>query len=152
MKLMILFFLLNSLVFSQNSDWINYNISNSPFENNWISAIDIDQSGNKWFAIYGRGVGKFDGDDWTVYDTTHSFLPSSLAWTIRIDQDQTKWIGCGTNDGGLVKYDGVNRELYNMSNSGLPDNMVHSITFDEKRYMWIGTLQGGLARFDYEDE
>ena len=151
MKVILSFFLMNIVLFSQHDVWTNYNSSNSPLGQNWVSSIAIDLDGSKWFATYEGGLAKLDSTEWTIYDTTVSFLPHNLVWTVQVDSSNKKWIGCGAY-GGLVKYDGINKTLYDTSSSGLPDNMVHSITFEDSNYIWIGTLQGGVARFDGEDE
>ena len=152
MKTLFVFFFISTLLHGQTDEWVNYNTSNSPLGINWVSAIAIDLDGSKWFSTYEGGLAKLDGEEWTIYDTTNSFLPHNLVWTVRIDSSGTKWIGCGTFYGGLVKYDGMNKTLYDSSNSGLPDNMVHSITFEDTSYIWVGTIQGGVARFDGEEE
>jgi ligand-binding sensor domain-containing protein len=65
----------------------------------------------------GGGLAKFDGVNWTVYNTSNSGLPYNYVFAIAIDGQGNKWIG--TNGGGLAKFDGVNWTVYNTSNSGL---------------------------------
>ncbi len=66
------------------------------------------------------GLAKFDGTNWTVYNTSNSGLPDNYVSSIAIDGSGNKWIG--TWHGGLAKFDGTNWTVYNTSNSGLPDN------------------------------
>jgi ligand-binding sensor domain-containing protein len=72
---------------------------------------------NSWWRI-----AKFDGINWTVYNTSNSGLPNDWVWAIAIDLEGNKWIG--TLGGGLAKFDGINWTVYNTSNSGLPYNDV----------------------------
>jgi len=81
--------------------------------------------------------------------TVEDGLPNNSVWIITQDYLGFMWF---TTSSGLVKYDGVTKTLYDSSNSGLPDNMIHSITFEDSAYIWLGTLQGGVARFDRNDE
>ena len=82
-------------------------------------------------------MAKFDGTNWTVYNTSNSGLPNNYVCSLAIDGSGNKWIG---TNGGLAKFDGTNWTVYNTSNSGLPDNSVHSITIDESGNKWIGTV------------
>ncbi len=96
---------------------------------------------DKW-----RRTAKFDGVNWTVYNTSNSGLPDNYVLTIAIDGGGNKWIGTGW--GGVAKFDGVNWTVYNTSNSGLPSNYVRAIAIDGQGNKWIGTGYGGLAKFD----
>jgi hypothetical protein len=107
-------------------------------------AIAIDEEGgSKWIGTYGGGLAKFDGVNWTVYNTSNSKLPDNRVYAIAIDGQGNKWIG--TYGGGLAKFDGVNWTVYNTSNSKLPDNYVWIIVIDGVGNKWIGTWGGGLA-------
>ena len=125
---------------------------------NAIDKIVIDKSGCKWmsafptlggyedgFIIGGKGLIKFDGTTWTVYDTTNSGLPDNNITSIAIDNNGNKWIGTYY---GLVKFDGATWTVYDRSNSGLPDNYVTSIAIDNNGNKWIGTYGHGLACFN----
>jgi ligand-binding sensor domain-containing protein len=61
--------------------------------------------GNKWIGTDGGGLAKFDGVNWTVYNTSNSGLPGNSVNAIAIDGQGNKWIG--TYGGGLAKFDGV---------------------------------------------
>jgi sugar lactone lactonase YvrE len=111
---------------------------------NYVNAIAIDGQGNKWIGTWDGGLAKFDGVNWTVYNTSNSGLPDNYVFAIAIDGQGNKWIG--TNS-GLVKFDGVNWSLYNTSNSKLPSNFVYAIAIDEQGNKWIGTNRG-LTKFD----
>jgi ligand-binding sensor domain-containing protein len=58
------------------------------------------------------GLAKFDGVNWTVYNTSNSGLPDNDVTAIAIDGGGNKWIG--TYGGGLAKFDGVNWTVYNI--------------------------------------
>jgi ligand-binding sensor domain-containing protein len=135
-------------------NWTVYNTSNSGLPSNNVRAIAVDGQGNKWIGTesywngstyVGGGLAKFDGVNWTVYNTSNSGLPNNDVTAIAIDGQGNKWIGTGR---GLAKFDGVNWTVYNTSNSGLPDNSVWAIAIDGQGNKWIGTWFGGLAKFD----
>ena len=153
--LLLLVFLLVSLsLHAQNPEWINYNSSNSGLTSDHVSSIAIDGLGNKWIGTYpyytgpnevvGGGVAKFDGINWTVYNTSNSGLPNNYINSIAIDNSGNKWIG---TEGGLAKFDGTNWIVYTYFDSGLPSNNIVAIAIDNAGILWIGT-SGGLAKFD----
>jgi hypothetical protein len=112
----------------------------------YVRAIAIDGQGNKWIGTWrGGGLVKFDGVNWTVYNTSNSGLPYNWVNAIAIDGQGNKWIGTGW---GLAKFDGVNWTVYKTSNSGLPGDWVWAIAIDGQGNKWIGTDGGGLAKFD----
>jgi ligand-binding sensor domain-containing protein len=133
------------------TNWTHYNIYNltSYSASNDVRAIAIDEGGNKWIGtiynyFYGYGgLVKFDGVNWTVYQTSNSGLPNNNVWAIFIDREGNKWIG---TDGGLAKFDDFSWAVYNTSNSRLPNNNVRVIV-DIEGNKWIGTEGGGLAIF-----
>ncbi|MDD5528643.1 MAG: T9SS type A sorting domain-containing protein [bacterium] len=132
--------------------WTIYDTSNSPLPDIRVSAIALEGS-NVWVGtlgdVYagghpGGGLAKFDGTNWTLYDTLNSGLPDNWITAIAIEGNN-KWIG--DYDDGLVKFDGTNWTVYDTLNSGLPDNDVRVITIDGNN-KWIGTWGGGIAKFD----
>ena len=50
---------------------------------------------------WGGGLAKFDGTNWTVYNTSNSGLPDNDVSSLAIDGSGNKWIGTG---GGLAVY------------------------------------------------
>jgi ligand-binding sensor domain-containing protein len=73
---------------------------NSGLPSNRVYAIAIDKQGNKWIGT-SAGLVKFDGVNWTVYNTSNSELPSNWVYSIAIDGQGNKWIG---TDGELAVY------------------------------------------------
>jgi ligand-binding sensor domain-containing protein len=91
---------------------------------------------------------KFDGVNWTVYNTSNSGLPyNELVNAIAVDGQGNKWIGTWMVEGlqSLMELIG---QFITHSNSGLPDNYVYAIAIDGQGNKWIGTNGGGLAKFD----
>jgi ligand-binding sensor domain-containing protein len=119
----------------------NYDTS---LPDNDVTSIAIDALNNKWIGTYGGGLAKFDGVNWTVYNTSNSGLPHNNVNAIAIDGQGNKWIGTVGSPGvvgGLAKFDGVNWTVYNIY-------YVRAIAIDGQGNKWIGTEYGGLAKFD----
>lgn len=141
------------------SKWTVYNVDNSGLPSNSVSSIVIDNNRNIWVGTGGNltaanytssaGLAKFDGADWTVFNTDNSDLPGNDIYCLAVDKNNNIWMGLGYEhkDKGLVKFDGTNWTVYNEDNSELPDNEVRTIFIDDNDIRWIGTNHG-LARFD----
>jgi hypothetical protein len=115
--------------------------------NNSVSATAFDSDGNKWIGT-SSGLTKFDGTNWTVYNTSNSGIPSNSVWGLAIDGGDIIWIA--TFGGGLVKFDGTNWTTYNTGNSSIPTNYLYFVTTDASGNKWIGS-GNGLIKFDGTD-
>jgi hypothetical protein len=102
-----------------------------------------------WIGTVGGGLVKFDGTNWTVFNTANSGLPSNLIWPIVVDAYDDIWIG--TYNSGLTMFDGSNWTVYNTSNSDLPDNTINCLAIDASADIWIATQSGGLAVYHPEE-
>ncbi len=133
-----------------------YNQFNSGLPTPNVFSLAIDASNNKWFGTGGgptgtteaiqpgAGLVKFDGTNWTVYNTSNSGLANNTVRALYIDAAGVIWAGTYS---GLSKFDGVTWTTFNKINSGLPSDSVTSITVDNFGKKWIGTFHG-LASFD----
>jgi ligand-binding sensor domain-containing protein len=111
-----------------------------------VTSIAVDSDGYLWIGTIRDGLVKFDGTNWTRYDTSNSDIPNENIRSIDIDGSGFKWIG--TWGGGLVRFDDINWTTYDTSNSGLPSIYVLSIAIDGDGTKWIGTYLGGLTKYD----
>jgi hypothetical protein len=106
------------------------------------TALEIDNFNNKWIGSY-KGLLKFDGSTFVLFDTLNSAIPSSKVNAIAFDTINNGWIG--TNK-GIAKFDGINWTVYNKFNSGLISDTILSIVC-QGNIIWIGTAKG-LSKFD----
>jgi len=110
-----------------------------------IRYIAIDAQNNKWFSCSvaggSTGVCKFDGINWTTYNTSNSGLVDNYVYAIITDVQGNIWFG---TNGGISKFDGVNWTNYSYS-TGLS---VMSIAIDTYGNKWFGISNGGIRKFD----
>ncbi len=81
------------------------------------------------------------------YLTPQNELAHGCIQSIIQDSDGFMWFA---TEGGLNRYDGYEMKLF-----PLPDNFIHSIvedTIDEEKYLWVCTKNGGLIKFNRENE
>jgi ligand-binding sensor domain-containing protein len=122
-----------------------YNKANSPLTDNAIYKIVVDNKNVKWFGTANIGLVRFDGTNWTIYDTLNTPLPSLAIRDMDVDANNNLWISTYSN-GGLIKYDGNSWTSYTTANSNLPDNEIGDMLVDGT-IIWVTTNQG-LAKFD----
>jgi ligand-binding sensor domain-containing protein len=148
----------NGVIKYDGTHWTAYNSSNSGLAGDLVSAIAIDNAGDKWFGT-DSGVSKYDGISWTTYNTTNSGLANNSVEAIVIDSAGNKWFGFGFDGGGVSEFDGINWITYNTSNSGLAANTVYAIAIDSAGNKWFGTgadmdfadgsiVGGGVSEYD----
>ncbi len=155
------------LVKFDGTTWTVYNSANSGMPYNLVSSIAIDDNGTVWIGLlqyihtdFGDytegGLAKFDGTDWTLFDTSNSGLPYEGVSSVSIDGNGSVWMATESQwnwnlyyyyDAELVKFDGTTWTVYDTTNSGLPDNYINDIALDQSGIKWIGT-DDGLAAFD----
>lgn len=132
---------------ADNTDWLNYNSTNTAFPDNGYKSIAIDRNSNKWIGTEYRGLFLYDGANWKVYNTGNSSLPSNVINSLFYDKNNYLWIA--TSGGGLVRKDSLDHwTIFNRTNSGIPSNDVSTVMSDSVGQIWVGTRGGGLAVMD----
>ncbi|MDI6851272.1 MAG: T9SS type A sorting domain-containing protein, partial [bacterium] len=76
------------------TNWTVYRTSNSGLPDNWVTAIAIDASGNKWIgifdrglAVYGPGVGVEEGSNYNARNGIMKVYSNPLTGITRIIYD-----------------------------------------------------------------
>lgn len=85
------------------------------------NVLDCDPQGNAWVAFYLSGFGKFDGSNWTVYNTSNSALRTNTIRALCHDHQNYLWLA---TDSGLARFDGTTWMWYDSSNTILGTNHI----------------------------
>ncbi len=123
-------------IFSQNTNYILYNTSNSGLPVNWVHSFAIDRTNNIWIGTYWNGLVKYDGNT----RSTYSLCGPDFVTAIAVDRDNNLWVGACD----LYKFDGNNWITYSLP-SGCG---INEIIIDENNIKWIGDICGHLIMFD----
>lgn len=123
-----------------------FDVSNSAikplkYDKNRASSIRhaaLDNKNNLWLAA-GWDAYKFDGANWTVFDS----INSPIIWPRKIFADNQNNVYL-TSWRGLAKYDGEKWTVIDTSNSKLPSNKISGVYVDSKNQLWIGTFDGNI--------
>ncbi|KAA3596273.1 MAG: T9SS C-terminal target domain-containing protein [Calditrichaeota bacterium] len=111
---------------------------------NYVTSIAIGSNNTKWIGT-GKGISKFDGSNWTSYNSLNSGLIYNYVTDIAFDVNGDVWI---STENGVSMFDGTNWINYDSSNSGLSNNNVNSILIDSSGNKWFGIYTGGVSKFD----
>ncbi len=150
-------------------NWTTYNMENTSLTSNLISDIDFDKNGNLWcgLGLYVKydnegnptttegGLARFDGNNWSIYNSQNSGLPFNNVMSIAIDSADILWVSIrdpmnvGIEYGwGLTKFDGNMWTTFNINNSPLTSNTIFDIKVDKDNNLWLSTCSGGLVKYD----
>lgn len=103
---------------------------------NFVLSVAVDTAGNKWFGTANGGLSKYDGLNWTTYNTDDG-LPYHRVPVITLHPNGNLLIGAGSS---VVVFNGS-------SFSGLPVGgptaAVTAITVDNSQNIWVGTADFG---------
>jgi hypothetical protein len=102
----------------------------------WTTGLAVDKANNVWVQSFDYII-KYDGRQWTRFDTTNS--PLKLVQNICVDRNGTIWF-CTFQ--GLIKYDGNNWTKYNTSNSKIASDNVKDVYIGNNEILWIATDKG----------
>jgi ligand-binding sensor domain-containing protein len=125
------------LIRYNTSETVIYNSTNSIIsDTSVIYDIAVDSKNNIWISC--EGLIKFDGSDFTKYNSVNTPMPEDFISSIAIDSKDNIWFSSSRwRQGGLVKYDNSNWTVYTPDNSELPVNLVQSITIDKNDDVWL---------------
>ncbi|MGE5430648.1 MAG: two-component regulator propeller domain-containing protein [Syntrophomonadaceae bacterium] len=144
-----------------DTSWTVFNTSNKKIPSDVVNSAAIDKNGNIWIAmeylhvefdsLIRGGIGKYDGNNWTFYNSGNSGLISLSPKTITFDGANQLW----TAENNLEIYDGKNWRSYTPNKKSLPYQDVNSINFDYSGTMWISMgspfydIKGGsMVKYD----
>ena len=128
------------LIRYNENETIFYNPKNSVLSDDFIIwDMAVDKNDNVWIGV-SCGVWKFDGEEFTLYNSKNTAMPEDIVWKIAVDSKNNIWMAsCRFRQGGLVKYDGTEWTAYTPDNSLLPANSIHGITVDQLDNVWLSS-------------
>ncbi len=106
-------------------------------ENIRVTSMAVDAGNAIWLGTW-RGLLKFDGVNWTVYDTTKGF-PDEFAISVAVEGGSVIWAGTYR---GAARLNGSAWTVFSTSNSGLVSDTVLWIAADSYSNVWFGTPRG----------
>ena len=116
-----------------------YNSENSGFSGG-DNDIAVDKNDNVWIGA--GGVWKFDGTEFTFYNSQNTAMPENYVRSMAVDSKNNIWMtSCRFQQGGLVKYDGTEWTVYTPQNSPLPGSLIYDIAIDKSDNVWLAMFE-----------
>lgn len=132
-KIIIIFVLLVlETINAQQMEWIIYDTTNSGLPANQVQAIAIDENNIKWIGTT-KGLVRFDGLIWEVFNTDNSEIPSSVIHSLYAD---SKGVLVGT-DSGLTKFNGEKWILFDKEKTIFESQLIVDIIKDKADNYWV---------------
>jgi hypothetical protein len=107
------------------------------------TALTIDNAGNTWVGFNQHvGLGKFDGTNWTMFDTTNTPMTSATVTALATQAGTTIWVATSTSQvtGELFSYNGSTWIDHTIS---VNFNYVNVLAADNATgVIWVGTKAG----------
>jgi ligand-binding sensor domain-containing protein len=110
--------------------------------NEYVFAVGIDRSGNKWFGTNAGGVSRYKDGQWKTFFPMHGLADY---WIYAFAQQKSgdfwigTWAGANRVDGKTGKFTTYVKELVN--------EWVYGIAVDAADRVWFGT-EGGVSMYD----
>ncbi len=74
-----------------------------------VNSIEESPAGDMWFAVWGKGLWKYDGVNWKNLPNAFGTNEDTIIWDLNYDSRDNLWI-CSNK--GLIRYDGISGYKY----------------------------------------
>ena len=120
-----------------NDSWVLFKVSKVSEDR--VNSLLPDGQGGIWVGTEDGLIHFFDHENWDIFNTSNSDLPSNYVYSLADAGKNGIW--AGTERGFvLLQFDG-GMHVLDMSNSDLPSNDIRSIEPDQGG-IWLGTYEG----------
>ena len=120
----------------------------------YVNELRFAADGSVWLATYG-GLVHYDGDTWTVYNTSNSPLLHNKVTDIDLDADGHVWVnnsGVQTTAAAIFEFDGVNWTMFHVGQElpfDPPWNQLSDVIVDHNGHVWVSNdVLNGVAEYD----
>jgi len=135
----------NVSVFQDGEFVRSYGVSDG-LGGDWPEYLDVDRLGRVWVGDFlPAGVSMFDGENWTVFNTLNSGLPSNEIGGIAAAADGSVYF---TTGGGLARYKNGLWSCYTGAESSVINNDISSVAVNDRGQLFYGTGSGQLGYYD----
>ncbi len=131
-----------------NGVWSVMNLQSLGTNITAVNDIAFDLQNNLWLATE-EGVWKYDGTNWTTWNSGNSAIVDNHVSSIDIDNNGSVYVSSfgtlGNVNGGISIYNGVSWSSLTSENSGLPSEQIDDIDLDSHGNLWINTFTKGVT-------
>ena len=136
----------------QNGVWTTMDLSTQDL--GWISSLKFDSSNHLWVGTQ-TGLWKYDGANWTNWNTTNSNIAADYVTGIDIDANGIIYISAHNTStwpyyGGISYFDGTGNTFTTFldGESPIAHKQVEDIAVDEHGNVWALTQSEGFSIYN----
>jgi TolB-like protein len=113
-----------------------------------VTALTVDANGALWVALYGKGLARRSGEQWTSFTPGNSALPDWSIGQLAAAPTGGVWylVHPETRSRGAGYFDGSRGRLHNPPHTIL--DRPSSLALDPQGHVWIGTWFDGLYELE----
>lgn len=127
------------LINYKDGESVVFNSANSIIPDSTVFyAVEVDSKNNVWMGT-SEGLIKYNGENFTVFNTENTPIPVDYISSVVIDSKDNIWFLSNTyNQGGLVKYDNTSWTVYTSLNTIMYiTSHIQSIAIDSDDNVWL---------------
>ena len=151
-KILFSLILLSTPLIAQAYQFAHFNTANSGISYDGIGVIMQDSRGFIWVGTF-KGLNRYDGNNFNVYDKEDLGLESDFVHTIVEDREGNLWIG---TDKGVTRYQWSTDSFIPLKQASDKGTVMHNkvthITFDRKGDVWLLVNDQGFFHFFLDSE
>ncbi len=122
-----------------------FDTTNSPLPDDNVNAVAVDLDGHCWLGTVNGNLLQFDGNQWDVYNSTNTTLPTTAIWSIGVTAQDEVWTG---GEGFLTSFNGRNWFTFTPENSSIPASVIQAIEVDRHGVVWAAPQGMKLLKID----
>ncbi|WP_448702649.1 two-component regulator propeller domain-containing protein [Mucilaginibacter sp. AW1-3] len=111
-----------------------------------IPNIYCDNDGNLWFASWGGGIYKYEGNTYIVFDQSQGISSAQTIMGLTLDKQNRIWLA--TDGSGVMQFDGKQFKNIDLPTKNFNVKKVQCIYTDRSNNIWIGSSLGGLWKYN----
>lgn len=124
----------------KNGEKTYFNHANANLPDNNLLSLYCDASGNVWMGGKYYGIGKFNGEQCTIYNQANSGLPfDQYNSKIKVDKKGNVWIASFR---WMAKFDGSNWKTWITGSDLSPFPIISDFLIDANGVVWICSTDG----------
>ncbi len=117
-----------------------------------VSSLFMDSKDRLWIGTQGIGLLVVDGEEYQHYKPSNGFPSGDVLGDMTEDDKGNIWIPTAK---GLCKWDAATEKFHLFriqGREGQETTACHSTYFESPATIWVGSRDGGLIRFDVDQE
>jgi ligand-binding sensor domain-containing protein len=120
--------------------WYTYTTvnTNGKLPDNNVECLATDANGVLWIGTYFNGLVKFDGTNWTNYNTSNSPLKDKTIIDVAVDKQNNIWVANYAN--GVFRFNPSTNTWtqFTKESGALTNNYTYAIEVDNQGNIWVG--------------